>query len=174
MVNLNNLLYSSLEGAQHVNMYKEVKVVFENDKVQDAGGLLREWLTIVFKELCKEVFTLAETEDALYRIFSNSVYFELVGLALGKALFERMTISVEFDRPLIKRLLGQEVVLEDIERYDKALYKSWDYMLKNHFDPEELQQYFVVCKDDQIIELKQNGADILVNNENKHEYVNAW
>ena len=42
-----NVLISSLVGAKKVNMYKEVKVEFAGDKVNDAGGLLREWMQLV-------------------------------------------------------------------------------------------------------------------------------
>lgn len=37
-----------------------------------------------------------------------------MGIAIAKALFERMTICVELDRPLIKKLLGHDVTLDDI------------------------------------------------------------
>ncbi|CAD8156549.1 unnamed protein product [Paramecium octaurelia] len=170
-VNYNDLLQSSLISARNVNLYKEVKVVFQNDKVQDAGGLLREWLTLIFKEMCKDIFTLTETNDVTYKIAKQSQYFDLVGLAIAKALFERMTICVEFDRPLVKKLLGQEIEFQDMQFYDKSLFMSWKYLLENQFDENELQQYFIICKDDEIIELKQNGADILVNNQNKQEFV---
>lgn len=56
--------------------------------------------------MCKEIFTLTETFDVTYKIAKQSPYFELVGAAIAKALFERMTICVEFDRPLLKTLLG--------------------------------------------------------------------
>jgi hypothetical protein len=52
-------------------MHKEVKVDFIGDKVLDAGGLLREWLLLLFKELTNQnlgLFTLAETEDLCYRL----------------------------------------------------------------------------------------------------------
>ena len=33
---------------------KEVKIIFSNDeKVDDAGGLIREWVTLIFKEATK-------------------------------------------------------------------------------------------------------------------------
>lgn len=155
-------------------MFKEVKLELKNDKVQDAGGLLREWLTLIFKEMCNTIFTLTETESVSYKISKKSEYFTLVGAAIGKALFERMPLNMEFDRPLIKLLLGQEVVLDDIAHFDKHLYSSWTYMLQNTFNPDDLQQYFIICHDQECIELKQNGADILVNNDNKLEYVKLW
>jgi E3 ubiquitin-protein ligase HUWE1 len=68
---MNNILLSSLGSINKCNLYKEVKVDFIGDKVQDAGGLLREWLLLLFKELTHPnlgLFMLAETEDVCYRI----------------------------------------------------------------------------------------------------------
>lgn len=42
---------TSLQSVYKVNMYKEIKIHFEGDKVNDAGGLLREWIHIAVKEL---------------------------------------------------------------------------------------------------------------------------
>lgn len=36
-------------AASKVNMYKEVKIQFSGDKVNDAGGLLREWMHMIIK-----------------------------------------------------------------------------------------------------------------------------
>jgi E3 ubiquitin-protein ligase HUWE1 len=47
----NNVLMSSLIQSKKVNMYKEVKIEFVGDKVNDAGGLLREWMHMVIKEM---------------------------------------------------------------------------------------------------------------------------
>jgi E3 ubiquitin-protein ligase HUWE1 len=80
-------------------MHKEVKVDFVGDKVQDAGGLLREWLLLLFKELTHPnlgLFVLAETEDVCYRINPDLQLddhlkncLRLCGKAIGKAVFER-------------------------------------------------------------------------------------
>ena len=40
---------SSLVTYPKVNMHKEVKIEFIGDKVNDAGGLLREWTHMVVK-----------------------------------------------------------------------------------------------------------------------------
>ena len=50
---------------------KELKIKFETDKVNDAGGLLREWIYLINKEIFNEnagLFSLAETEDITYKI----------------------------------------------------------------------------------------------------------
>lgn len=48
-IDRDNVLMSSLIHSKKVNMYKEVKIEFVGDKVNDAGGLLREWMHLVIK-----------------------------------------------------------------------------------------------------------------------------
>jgi E3 ubiquitin-protein ligase HUWE1 len=50
-VDSNNLIKSSLAAISKCDMHKEVKIGFQGDKVLDAGGLMREWLFLLFKEL---------------------------------------------------------------------------------------------------------------------------
>jgi hypothetical protein len=67
----NNVLMSSLIQSKKVNMYKEVKIEFVGDKVNDAGGLLREWMHMVIKEMFDEftgMFQLCKTDDIMYKL----------------------------------------------------------------------------------------------------------
>lgn len=41
----------SVENFGKVNLLKEVKIVFEGEQVQDAGGLIREWAGLIAKEM---------------------------------------------------------------------------------------------------------------------------
>jgi hypothetical protein len=42
---------TSLAAIAKVNMHKEVKIDFVKEKVNDAGGLLREWMHLAIKEI---------------------------------------------------------------------------------------------------------------------------
>jgi hypothetical protein len=60
-----NVLMSSLVAYPKVNMHKEVKIEFIGDKVNDAGGLLREWIHMVIKEIFDQetgIMAMANTE----------------------------------------------------------------------------------------------------------------
>lgn len=93
-----NILMCSFIEAKKVNMHKEVKIEFVGEKVNDAGGLLREWIHMVFKEVFDDttgIFMIANTDDITYMLkwdedldeeFSVSL-FELFGVMLGKAIF---------------------------------------------------------------------------------------
>ena len=66
-----NVLMSSLISSKKVNMHKEVKIQFIGDKVNDAGGLLREWMHMVINEMFGEetgIFKLCKSDDIMYRL----------------------------------------------------------------------------------------------------------
>ena len=98
---------------------KELKIKFETDKVNDAGGLLREWIYLVNKEIFNEnagLFSLAETEDITYKINPQAEIsdhfiecYKLFGTVLGKAIFERTPLNIFLDRTIIKFLLDKKV-----------------------------------------------------------------
>lgn len=44
--------------------------------------------------------------------------YNLVGRILGKCLFERIPLSLYLDRTLIKHILGQTIVFEDLQYFD--------------------------------------------------------
>jgi E3 ubiquitin-protein ligase HUWE1 len=99
-----------------VNWHKEVKIIIEEEKVLDAGGLLREWINLIMKEILHPesgMFNLAETEDVSYKINSDADpvdhvldCFRLLGIVVGKAIFERIPLNAFFDRTLMRHMLG--------------------------------------------------------------------
>jgi len=70
-------------------------------------------------------------------------------------------------------MLGKQIELEDMESVDSEYHRSLLWIRDN--DPTELDLTF--CVDEETFgitsqrELKPNGAQIPVTNENKHEYI---
>lgn len=124
------MLMTSLIEYKKVNMHKEVKIQFIGEKVNDAGGLLREWIHMVIKEVFDDstgIFAIADTDDIMYKLkwdddldeeFSCQL-FELFGTILGKAIFEKIPIQSYLDRTILRQICGQTVKIEDIYGYDK-------------------------------------------------------
>jgi hypothetical protein len=50
-VDRQNVLMSSLKQLERVNLKKEIKIKFDVEEVQDAGGVLREWMNLAIKEI---------------------------------------------------------------------------------------------------------------------------
>lgn len=186
-----NLAHSALTSIKKVNMHKEVKIAFEEEKkVHDAGGLLREFIHLLCLELFKPergLFVKADTDEVIYSINprapnskENLDCYKLLGRIFGKAIFEQMTIPVQLDRLLLKQIISEEFTLEDLTTVDKPLYNSLKYIKENPIDDEDVfEEYFVV--DDPLtgdsVELIPNGTLTLITDENKEEYIKlklAW
>lgn len=82
-------------------------------------------------------------------------------------------ISAFFIRPFYKMMLEKTIDLKDMESVDSEYYNSLLWIKEN--DPTELELTFCVDEDSlghtSQRELKPNGANEPVTNENKDEYI---
>jgi E3 ubiquitin-protein ligase NEDD4 len=104
-------------------------------------------------------------------------HFKFIGRVMGLALYNGRLLDAHFIRPFYKLLLGKQISLADIEYFDPEYAKNLQYVLDTEGGGE------IVCADftyeeelpndggTKTIELKPNGADIDVTDENKEEYV---
>lgn len=159
-IDKNNVLMCSLIESKKVNMYKEVKIEFAGDKVNDAGGLLREWMHMVIDEMFDEatgIFRLCNTDDTMYKLkwdedideeFSGELLI-LYGVILGKAIFEKIPVSSYLDRTILRQLASRDAHIEfaDIFGYDKELYNNWKFIRENEINEMGLDAYFVIAKE---------------------------
>lgn len=180
-----NLVDSALKNIKKVHMHKEVKIVFEEEKnVNDAGGLLREFIQLLCQEtFSKEyrMFVKTQTDEIMYTINPGAPdtprtveLYNLIGKVIGKALFEQMSLPMQFDHLLLKQIIQKDFDLEDLAYLDKQLYKSLKFLRENSIDKDDIfDEYFVVTSpiDGEEIELTPDGKDIRICDENKEEYI---
>ena len=115
-VNHGSFLMTTLGTYKEINWHKEVKVHIDGDKGMDAGGLLREWSSVIMKEIIHPesgLFLKADTDDVSYKINSEADVdehvldcFKLLGTVIGKCIFERIPINAYLDRSIIKHMIG--------------------------------------------------------------------
>ncbi|XP_020812175.1 E3 ubiquitin-protein ligase HUWE1 isoform X3 [Drosophila serrata] len=160
-------------------------IVFEDEEGQDAGGLLREWYVIISREIFNPMYALfcvSPGDRVTYMINPSShanpnhlSYFKFVGRVIAKAVHDNKLLECYFTRSFYKHILGKQVKHTDMESQDYEFYKGLDYLMKNDISTlgyeltfsTEVQEFGVT----QIRDLKPNGRDIAVTEENKFEYV---
>ncbi|ELV12427.1 E3 ubiquitin-protein ligase HUWE1 [Tupaia chinensis] len=160
-------------------------IVFEGEEGQDAGGLLREWYMIISREMFNPMYALFRTspgDRVTYTINPSShcnpnhlSYFKFVGRIVAKAVYDNRLLECYFTRSFYKHILGKSVRYTDMESEDYHFYQGLVYLLENDVSTlgydltfsTEVQE-FGVCE---VRDLKPNGANILVTEENKKEYV---
>ena len=101
-------------------------------------------------------------------------------LLKNQSIYNNTILHVKLPICVYKKLLGIKPSLEDLKECDQELYNNLNSILKENNPKleEELDMNFTVIDDKFgekiIIPLKQDGDKIMVNNENKEEYVKLY
>ena len=101
-------------------------------------------------------------------------YFKFIGRVVGLAIFHRRFLDSFFIGAFYKMMLRKKVQIQDMEGVDEEYHKNLTWTLDNDIT-DVLDQTFSI-DDEQFgetrtIDLKPNGRNIQVTNENKKEYV---
>jgi len=142
-----NCLEESVEKIEFVDLWRELKISFNGEIASDAGGLYREWFTILIEELEKKEMNLFERSecDEINYIFNRNLnensdwsfkYFNVLGRLIAKSLIDNITINLSFNCLIYKLILGEKINFEDLKNIDTSLYTS--LLSMKNMKPEEL------------------------------------
>uniref|UniRef100_A0A3Q3MUJ7 E3 ubiquitin-protein ligase n=1 Tax=Mastacembelus armatus TaxID=205130 RepID=A0A3Q3MUJ7_9TELE len=151
----------------------------------DYGGLAREWFFLLSHEVLNPMYCLFEyAGKSNYCLQINPAsainpdhlsYFCFIGRFIAMALFHGKFIDTGFSLPFYKRMLNKKLILKDLESIDPEFYNSLIWIRDNNIEECGLEMYFSV--DMEILgkitshDLKPDGANVLVTEENKEEYI---
>ncbi|XP_078521174.1 E3 ubiquitin-protein ligase SMURF1 isoform X2 [Lissotriton helveticus] len=169
------------------DLKKRLMVKFRGEEGLDYGGVAREWLYLLCHEMLNPYYGLFQySTDNIYTLQINPdssinpdhlSYFHFVGRIMGLAVFHGHYINGGFTVPFYKQLLGKPIQLSDLESVDPELHKSLVWILENDITPV-LDHTFCVEHNafGRILqhELKPNGRNVPVTEENKKEYVRLY
>ncbi|XP_076250382.1 HECT and RLD domain containing E3 ubiquitin ligase 4 isoform X1 [Rhynchophorus ferrugineus] len=173
-------------GVSQSDLKKPLKVKFCGEEAEDAGGVTKEFFMLLLREILDPKYGMfKEYEETRAIWFSEisledaNVYF-LIGLICGLAIYNFTIIDIPFPLALYKKLLNEPVGLNDIKDLSPSIANSLKALLD--YGGEDLQDVFCLSfainrdvYDDVItIELKPNGSNIPVTQENKNEYVSLY
>ncbi|KAG6461607.1 hypothetical protein O3G_MSEX012740 [Manduca sexta] len=177
--------YRIISSVSRLDLLKtKLWVEFESEVGLDYGGLAREWFFLLSKEMFNPYYGLFEysaMDNYTLQINPNSGvcneehlnYFKFIGRVAGMAVYHGKLLDAFFIRPFYKMMLGKAIELQDMESVDLEYYNSLMWIKEN--DPSELYLTFSVDEEQfgKTIqrELKPDGANIPVDEENKYEYI---
>ena len=136
------ILKDTLKKMEQIGgIYREWKINFIGEVSHDAGGILREFFTNIFQVLENDklkLFIPSDSHDFSYILnpfllhnSENFRYCRLIGLLLGKALTEFITINVCFNKLIYKMILQEKITFEDLVFIDESLYTSLRNLKEN-------------------------------------------
>ena len=185
-INRKNYVVESMKQINKVDLYKELKINFIGEVSYDAGGILREWFTILFQNLEGEhlnLFIVSDSQDFSYLINpflkktnKNLEYFNFIGKLIAKALLDNITINICFNKLIYKLILEEEITFEDLVFIDTPLYKSLKNLKDmNYSNYEDLGLFYSIEQKDNknnihSFNLIHNGNEIPI--KNIDDYIN--
>ena len=169
------------------DLKKRLMIKFDGEEGLDYGGVSREFFFLLSHEMFNPFYCLFEYsahDNYTIQINPNSGinpehlnYFKFIGRVVGLGVFHRRFLDAFFVGALYKMMLRKKVMLQDMEGVDAEVYNSLNWMLKNSIDGV-LDLTF--SADDErfgevvAVDLKPDGKDIEVTDENKKEYVELF
>jgi E3 ubiquitin-protein ligase NEDD4 len=166
------------------DLKKRLMIKFDGEEGLDYGGVSREFFFLLSHEMFNPFYCLFEYsahDNYTLQINPHSGinpehlnYFKFIGRVVGLAVFHRRFLDAFFIGAFYKMILRKRVVLEDMEGVDAEFYRNLEWML-DHDITGVFEPTFSV-EDDQFgeivtVDLKPNGRNLEVDNDNKLEYV---
>lgn len=162
----------------------KLAVRFYDEEGLDAGGVTREWFSVLARQMFDPNYALFITSAAdklTYQPNRDSAvnpdhlsFFKFVGRVIGKAIYDGRLLDAYFTRSFYKHILGRTVDYRDVEALDPEYYKSLVWMLENDIT-DIIDLTFSIETDffgtKETVDLKPDGRNIPVTEANKREYV---
>ncbi|KAI9026654.1 hypothetical protein CLU79DRAFT_853565 [Phycomyces nitens] len=152
----------------------------------DGGGVFKEFLTCLGHEAFDTNYGLflATPDQLLYpnpsalhteSLREQLVFYEFLGLIIGKALYEGILLDVAFAEFFLKKCLGKVNYLDDLPSLDPELYKGLIEVKNFQGNVEDLCLDFTLARNEygksSVIELVPGGSNIPVTDKNRIRYV---
>lgn len=182
---LQKLHYFATENPS--SLKKQLVVEFEGEQGIDEGGVSKEFFQLVVEEIFNPdlaMFTLnSETHTYWFNptSFESDDQFRLIGIILGLAIYNNVILDVHFPMVVYRKLLGRKGTYHDLQDWNPSLAKGLQQLLDYKGDDMEqvfVQSFRITYKDVFGIvfshDLKEHGETILVNQDNKWEFVDLY
>lgn len=178
--------FRALQGKSGEELkWGRLSIKFAEEEGVDAGGVAREWFSVLARQMFNPDYALFRTSAAdrityqpnrmSYINPDHLLYFHFVGRIIGKAVFDSRLLDCHFTRSFYKHILRIPVETKDMEAVDPELYKSLCWIEDNDITGVFDDLTFTTESDEfgtvKSVELKEDGSNIFVTEENKLEYV---
>ncbi|KYN30806.1 Ubiquitin-protein ligase E3A [Trachymyrmex septentrionalis] len=169
------------------DLKKQLVVEFEGEQGVDEGGVSKEFFQLVVEEIFNPDFGMFTTQEDTQMTWFNPTSFEsdaqftLIGIVIGLAIYNNVILDVRFPMVVYRKLLGRKGGFPDLEDWSPTLYRTMKELIEYTRDDmsETFMQTFRVSYRDvfgslSFHELKENGDELYVTQENKKEFVDLY
>ena len=179
---------TQLQMAHTSDLKKPLRVTFQDEEAEDAGGVTKEFFMLLMEEILNPdygMFTEYEDSNLIWfnpATFDDDSHYFLIGILSGLAIYNFTIVNVPFPLILYKKLLSekQDYTLSDLSELNPTTARSLQQLLD--YKGDDVEEVF--CLQFSIgqnsfgevvqVPLKPSGNDIPVTSQNKSEYVKLY
>lgn len=162
------------------DLKKPLRVMFDGEEAEDAGGVRKEFFLLLLKDLLDPkygMFVEYEETRAIWfaeMTFEDNIMYMLIGALCGLAIYNFTIIYLPFPLVLYKKLLGEGPDLDDLRDISPTMAKSLQSLLD--YEGDDFEEVFgltfeltrSVFGQAQVVPLKPNGENTAVTQHNKY------
>ncbi|CAF2360541.1 unnamed protein product [Rotaria sp. Silwood2] len=184
--------FEKLSPQNEPNLRRKLRISFINavgldEAGIDGGGLFREFMNELLKSSFNPIRGLFKLTSDGYLYPNPNVafieenfgpHFYFLGRMLGKAIYEKFLAELPFATFFLQKILSRssgKVDIDHLASLDPEMYRNLLYLKNYNGNVEDLGLDFTIVNSEigqtQIIELKPNGRNIAVTDENRIEYI---
>ncbi|KAL5107296.1 putative E3 ubiquitin-protein ligase HERC4 [Taenia crassiceps] len=168
------------------DLKRPLKVRFSDEEAIDDGGVLKEFFILIMRELLNPAYGMFKEYPESRMLWFNESnmespsMFNMVGALCGLAIYNSIIIDLCFPTALFKKLLDEDPTLEDLKELDPVVAKSLQMLLD--YEEADLEDAFCLTFEITVdnygaierIPLIPSGGEVVVNQENKQQYVEKY
>lgn len=162
------------------DLKKQLVVEFIDEQGIDEGGVSKEFFQLIVENIFNPdygMFIYKEDTNCVWfnaNSFETEAQFTLIGIVLGLAIYNNIILAVKFPMVVYKKLMGIKGSFIDLKDWDPILYNNMNELLK--YEDTDIEDVFLqtfkityhdISGSTLTHELKRNGDNILVNQDNK-------
>jgi len=174
-----------LENPQ--DLKKQLVVEFDSEQGIDEGGLSKEFFQLIIEEIFNPDYGMfIHCSESHTYWFNPSSYeslaqFTLIGIVLGLAMYNSVILDLHLPSVIYKKLGGKKGNFEDLKEFKPTVWNGLNELLSytgNDMEDVFMQPFQVSYTDlfgsTITVDLKEGGANLMVNQDNKKEYVDLY
>lgn len=169
-------LYQIIKKSNDVK--KQLKVQFIDEPGIDAGGIKKEWFSLIIDDIFDQKRGLIEYDNEMgyANLSSTSKHYKLIyllGEIIGMAISNSIILNIKFPRVMYKKLLGYKTEFCDLSEVEPTIHNNLKKILRMD-NIAILELTFDITFNGKNFELIPNGKNIRVTAANKYLYVNRY
>jgi ubiquitin-protein ligase E3 A len=163
-----------------------LQVIFAGEEGLDAGGVRKEFFTLITRQLFSPEFGMfveqPDTRTLFFRPDSMEapVNFELIGSLIGLAVYNAVILDLHLPLALYRKLKKEPLSLRDLDDWQPALARGLRLLLDYRGD--DVEDVFALTfsvtveswGETRTVDLVPGGASVPVTRANARDYVKAY